>query len=61
MSAWGKRELSRIDDLIRFYEKLVNDYPDAVSYADTRARLVQDRVKVVNAIGRKKCQSNTNK
>ena len=46
-----KSQLKRLDELIAFFENLVEEYPLA-SYKETLAQLRQDRVNLVDKIGR---------
>jgi hypothetical protein len=57
----GKRRLQELDRDIKFWQNLVKDYPQAESYANTLAKIRQERTELANQIGSKRCRSNTKK
>ena len=47
-----KTELKRLENLIRSFEALVERFPKKDAYRDSLAKLRQDRVNLVDKIGR---------
>ena len=49
-----KKQLKEIEKQIVFFSKLIEEYPTAYSYKETKSSLQQKRTELVNQIGRKK-------
>jgi transposase len=48
-----KKELARLEKLIKSFEEIAKEYPNG-TYGKSLARLQQQRVDLVNQIGRRK-------
>lgn len=48
-----KKELKRLNDLIKSFEKICEDYPLCSAYKDILNKLHNDRAVLVTKIGRK--------
>ena len=49
----SKKELARLENLIKSFEEIAKKYPNG-TYSETLTRLQQQRVDLVNQIGRRK-------
>ena len=49
-----KAKLRELEDLIRAFEKIVQDYPHSEAYKDSLAKLQQERTDLVSKIGDRK-------